>query len=277
MATPSTPPHVTALAIAGASGRMGRLLVEQVLTANDVRLLGALEHPRCPELGTDVGALVGRPTGVRLTADARSALAHAQVVIDFSSPTATANVLRSAAELGVACVVGTTGLGDDAKAAIDEASKRIAVVAAPNMSLGVQVLAHILGETLRLLGGDFDIEIVEAHHREKKDAPSGTAMRLAEVAMRARDLTADDLTHGRHGNAARRGAREVGMHAVRGGDIVGDHTVILAGDGERIELTHRATSRAVFASGALRAARWVVGRPAGVYTMADVLGLDHTK
>ncbi len=264
---------VTAIAIAGASGRMGRLLVEQVLTANDVRLVGALEHPHCPEIGTDVGALVGRPTGVRLTSDPRAALAHAQVVIDFSSPTATATVVRGAAELGLACVVGTTGLGDDARAAIDEVSSRVAVVAAPNMSLGVQVLAHLLGEALRLLGSDFDVEIVEAHHREKKDAPSGTALRLADVVTRARDLTAQDLKHGRHGASAKRERREVGMHAVRGGDIVGDHTVILAGDGERIEITHRATSRAVFAAGALRAARWVVGRPAGMYTMADVLGL----
>ena len=268
---------VTAIAIAGASGRMGRLLVEQVLTANDVRLVGALEHPHCPEIGTDVGALVGRPTGVRLTSDPRSALANAQVVIDFSSPTATAAVVRAAADAGLACVVGTTGLGDDAKAAIEEAQKRVAIVAAPNMSLGVQVLAHVLGETLRLLGAGFDVEIIEAHHREKKDAPSGTALRLADVVLKARDLEASSLKHGRSGHSAKRTPAEVGMHAVRGGDIVGDHTVVLAGDGERIELTHRATSRAVFAAGALRAARWVAGRSAGLYTMAHVLGLDPTK
>ncbi len=268
---------MTRIAVAGASGRMGRLLVEQVLTANDVRLVGALEHPRCPELGTDVGALVGRPTGVRLTSDPRSALSNADVVIDFSSPTATATVVRGAAEANLACVVGTTGLGDDAKVAIDEVSKRVAVVAAPNMSLGVQVLAHVLGETLRLLGAGFDVEIIEAHHREKKDAPSGTALRLAEVVLHARELEATSLVHGRHGNASKRRPDEVGMHAVRAGDIVGDHTVVLAGDGERIELTHRATSRAVFAAGALRAARWVVGKPAGIYTMADVLGLAPAK
>lgn len=266
-------PNLTNIALAGASGRMGRLLVEHVLTANDVRLVGALEHAHSPEIGTDVGALVGRPTGVRLTSDARTALAHAHVVIDFSSPTATAGVVAAAAEHGIGCVVGTTGLGDDAKAVIDEASKRIPIVAAPNMSLGVQVLAHVLSETLRLLGDDFDVEIIEAHHREKKDAPSGTALRLADVVKQARDLTSDDLVHGRQGHAAKRTRREVGMHAVRGGDVVGDHTVVLAGDGERIELTHRATSRAVFAAGALRAARWVVGRAPGVYTMTDVLGL----
>ncbi len=264
---------MTAIAIAGASGRMGRLLIEQILTASDVRLVGALEHPGSPEIGTDVGALVGRPTGVRLTSDAKAALAHAEVVIDFSSPTATAGVVRMAAEFGLGCVVGTTGLGDDAKAAIADCAARIPIVAAPNMSLGVQVLAHVLGETLRLLGVGFDVEIVEAHHREKKDAPSGTALRLADVALRARENAS--LVHGRHGNHAKRSPYEVGVHAVRGGDIVGDHTVILAGDGERIELTHKATSRAVFAAGALRAARWVVGKAPGTYVIADVLGLPR--
>jgi 4-hydroxy-tetrahydrodipicolinate reductase len=267
--------QMISIALAGASGRMGRLLVEQALTANDVRLVGALEHPHCPELGTDIGALVGRPTGVRLTADARTAMAHAQVVIDFSSPTATAGVVRSCIEHKLGCVVGTTGLGDEAKAAIDEAVKHIPIVAAPNMSLGVQVLAHVLGEALRLLGDGYDIEIIEAHHREKKDAPSGTALRLAEVAMHARELNAKDLVHGRQGGSAKRTLREIGMHAVRGGDIVGDHTVVLAGDGERIELSHKATSRAVFAAGALRAARWVVGRAPGFYSMNDVLGLSR--
>lgn len=264
---------MTGLAVAGASGRMGRLLVEYILTASDVKLVGALEHPHSPEIGTDVGALVGRPTGVRITGDVRAALADARAVIDFSAPTATAAVVRTAAELGVACVVGTTGLKDDALAAITEASERVAVVAAPNMSLGVQVLAHVLGEALRLVGEGFDVEIIETHHREKKDAPSGTALRLAEVALKARDLGPSDLRHGRHGVDAKRTKREVGVHAVRGGDVVGDHTVVLAGDGERIELTHKATSRAVFAAGALRAARWVVEQKPGRYTMTDVLGL----
>lgn len=269
-------PRVISVAIAGASGRMGRLLIEHILEAHDVRLVGALEHPRSPEIGTDVGALVGRPAGVRIESDPKRALSGAQVVIDFSSPTATATVVRASAAAGLACVVGTTGLTDEARAAIDEAQQVVPVVAAPNMSLGVQVLTHVLGEALRLLGDDFDVEIVEAHHRDKKDAPSGTALRLAEVALGARGLSADALQHGRSGGDALRTPREVGVHAVRGGDIVGDHTVVLAGRGERIELTHRATSRAVFAAGALRAARWVVGRPAGLYTMTDVLGLPRS-
>lgn len=266
---------MVSIAIAGASGRMGRLLLEQVLEATDARLVGALEHPRSPELGTDAGALVGRPAGVRLTSDVRTALAGADVVIDFSSPAATPVVVRMATELGVACVVGTTGLTDEGRAALDAAALRIPMVAAPNMSLGVQVLGHLVREALRLLGDGFDVEIVEAHHREKRDAPSGTAVRLLEIVTRARGLSAEaDARHGRVGGAVKRTPTEVGMHAIRGGDIVGDHTVLLAGEGERIEITHRATSRAVFASGALRAARWVVGRPPGWYGMDDVLGLS---
>ncbi len=264
------------VAIAGASGRLGRLLVEQVLVTDDLRLVGAVERPGSPEIGSDVGALIGRPTGVRITSDLRTALANADVLVDFSSPAATAGVVRGAAERGIACVVGTTGLDEAAKTAITEASAKIALVAAPNMSLGVQVLTHVLSEALRLLGPGFDIEIIEAHHNEKKDAPSGTALRLAEIATRSRDRGLESLRHGRKGPATKRSPSEVGIHAVRGGDIVGDHTVVLAGPGERIELTHRATSRAVFAAGALRAAIWVCDRPPGVYTMADVLGLPAT-
>lgn len=262
-----------AIAIAGASGRMGRLLVEHILTGDDVRLVGALEHPHSPEIGADAGGLVGKPSGVRIVGEAHVALAHAQVVIDFSSPTATAGVVRAAAAAGVACVVGTTGVTEEGRAAIEEASKRVALVAAPNMSLGVQVLAHLVQEAIKLLGDGFDVEIIEAHHREKKDAPSGTAMRLVEAVQRARAVTLEQVRHGRVGGVARRIPGEIGVHAVRGGDIVGDHTVLLAGDGERIELTHRATSRSVFAAGALQAARWAVTQKPGRYGMADVLGL----
>lgn len=259
-----------AIAVAGAAGRMGRSVLEQVLTASDLRLMGALEAPRHPELGSDAGSLIGRPTGVRLTADAVKALSGAKVVVDFSMPEATAVVLRAAATAGVACVVGTTGLTDDGRAALEEAVKLVPVVAAPNMSAGVQVLGHLLAEALRLLGPEFDVEIVETHHSKKTDAPSGTALRLAEIAQRG--IENATLQHGRSGRGAR-APGEIGLHAVRGGDVVGDHVVTLAGPGERIELVHRATSREVFASGALRAARWVVGKPAGRYSMGDVLGL----
>ncbi len=261
------------VAIAGASGRMGRLLLEQVAASENTKLVGALEHAGSPELGADAGALVGRPWGVRIVSDPVVALQGADVVIDFSSASATPGVVRAAAAAGVACVVGTTGLSAEAEEALREAAKKIPLLAAPNMSLGVQVLAHALAETLRLLGSDWDVEIIETHHRAKRDAPSGTALRLADVVMRSRDLTHDDLKHGRHGASAQRTLSEVGMHAVRGGDVVGDHTVLLAGAGERIELTHRATSRAVFAAGALRAARWLKGRAPGRYTIGDVLGI----
>jgi 4-hydroxy-tetrahydrodipicolinate reductase len=253
---------------------MGRQVLEQLLSAPDLRLVGALEGPKNPELGTDAGALVGRPTGVRLTDDVKRALEKAQVVVDFSAPDATASVVRAASERGIACVVGTTGLTDDARAAIDEAAKHIAVVAAPNMSIGIQVLGQLLREAIALLGDGFDIEIIEAHHRAKADAPSGTALRLLEIAASARSQQSDAIAkHGRKGHYAQRVRGEIGLHAVRGGDIVGDHTIVLAGDGERIELIHRATSRAVFAAGALRAARWAVGQSPGRYGMGQVLGL----
>ncbi len=253
---------------------MGRALLEQILGSSDLRLAGALEGPKHPELGSDAGSMVGRPTGVRLTADVRAALQDAKAVVDFSSPIATIEVLRVASDLGVACVIGTTGLGNDTRAAIDQAAKRVAVVAAPNMSVGVQVLGHVLAEAIRLLGDGFDVEIIEAHHRLKVDAPSGTAIRLGEIAAKAVGRTlADVVQNGRAGVVGKRPTGQIGMHAVRGGDIVGDHTVLIAGDGERIELVHRAHSRAVFASGALRAARWAVGQPPGRYGMSDVLGL----
>jgi 4-hydroxy-tetrahydrodipicolinate reductase len=262
------------IAVAGAAGRMGRSVLEQVLAAPDLRLVGTLESGRHPELGTDAGSLVGRPTGVRLTDDARKALAGAQVVVDFSAPEATAEVLRAAAQHGVACVVGTTGLTVEARAALEDAVRVVPVVAAPNMSVGVQVLGHVLREALRLLGPGFDVEIIEAHHRQKVDAPSGTALRLAEIAAQALGTSVEQAgRHGRQGNTGVRGPSEIGLHAVRGGDIVGDHTVLLAGNGERLEFVHRTHSRAVFAAGALRAARWVVGKPAGRYGMGDVLGL----
>ena len=274
MSTESSPPGRIRVAISGVAGRMGRHVLEQVLMSSDLRLVGTLEGSRHPELGSDAGAMAGRPTGVRLTDDVTTALAHANVLVDFSTPDATVNVLREAARMGVACVVGTTGLAPEASAALDEAARAVPVVAAPNMSAGVLVLGHVLREALRLLGPGYDVEIVEAHHRQKADAPSGTALRLAEIAASARGASLEDVAqHGRVGNTGPRSEREIGLHAVRGGDIVGEHTVYLVGDGERLELVHRAHSRLVFAAGALRAARWVVGRAPGKYGMAEVLGL----
>ena len=261
------------VAVAGASGRMGRLVIEQIAAAHDVKLVGALEHAQSAELGADAGGYAGHPCGVRVTQHVETAMDGADVIIDFSTGHATAELVTAAARLGVACVIGTTSLDDDGVAALRAAEEKVPVLLAANMSLGVQVLAHALRETLRLVGDGWDVEIIETHHHAKKDAPSGTALRLANVVKQARDLDDDDLRHGRHGALAQRVPGEVGIHAVRAGDVVGDHMVVLAGPGERIELTHRASSRVVVAAGALRAARWIKGRAPGRYSIGDVLGI----
>jgi len=201
---------------------------------------------------------------------ARLAKSGAEVVIDFSTPGATAALAEVAASAGVAIVSGTTGLGGEARGALDKASAKVPVAWEPNMSIGVHVLGELVKRAIAMLGADFDVEIVEAHHRMKVDAPSGTALRLAEIAKTA--MSGARLVHGREGLPGARSATEIGMHAMRGGDVIGDHVVHLLGAGERLELVHRASSRDLFASGALRVARWVVGKAAGHYTMADVLG-----
>jgi 4-hydroxy-tetrahydrodipicolinate reductase len=224
------------------------------------------------EVGRDAGDLAGvGPLGVSVT-DGLEAVAHARAdaVVDFSVPGVTPALATIAASAGVALVSGTTGLGDDARAALLRASERVPVLWEPNMSLGVHVLAGLVERAVAALA-DFDVEIVETHHRMKVDAPSGTALRLADVAVRAR-AGAARLVFGRQGKPGARASDEVGVHALRGGDVVGDHVVHLLGGGERLELTHRATSRDVFAHGALRAARFLAGKPAGTYALGDVLG-----
>jgi len=194
----------------------------------------------------------------------------ADVVIDFSTPGATAALAEVASSAGIAIVSGTTGLGDEARAALDRASAKVAVAWEPNMSIGVHVFGELVKRAIAMLGPEFDVEIVETHHRQKVDAPSGTALRLAEIAKTA--MSGARLVHGREGRPGARTGTEIGMHAMRGGDVIGDHSVHLLGAGERLELVHRASSRDLFASGALRVARWIAGRGAGVYTMMDVLG-----
>src|SRR5579859_1905709 len=254
------------LAVVGASGRMGRavvrLAVEQGMTIAGAR--GATE------VGRDVGELAGvGALGVRVEREVRAlAGAGAEVAIDFSAPAATAELAAVLAASGVAIVSGTTGLGAAEVAALDAATARVAVLWEPNMSVGVHVLSELVRRAVASLP-DWDVEIVEAHHRMKVDAPSGTALRLAETAQSARAGT--HLVHGRQGKPGARPAADIGMHAVRGGDVVGDHTVHLLGGGERLELVHRATSRDVFVHGALRAAKWIAGRAAGRYTLRDVL------
>jgi len=265
--------------ITGAAGRMGSTLVRLVRDTPGFELAGATARPGSAYVGQDVGeaARVGS-LGVPMVDALRKALdAGADAVIDFTGAEASVAHAKLCAERGVALVVGSTGFSPEATAQVAAAAKSIPVVMAPNMSVGVNVVIQVAAQLARVLGEGFDVEVLEAHHRMKKDAPSGTALRLAEELATAlgRDK-ARDLTFARHGLVGARPAGEIGVQTLRGGDVVGEHTVFFYGDGERVELTHRATSREQFARGALRAAAWVAGRPAGLYDMADVLGLRRT-
>ena len=255
------------LAVVGASGRMGRAVVRLAHEAGD-ELVCAIGTT---EVGRDAGDLAGvGPIGTCVV-DGLGALEHARadVVVDFSTPAATLALAAVAAAAGTALVSGTTGLGDEVRAALDRVSARIPLLWEPNMSVGVHVLTRLVAQATASLEG-WDLEVVETHHRAKVDAPSGTALRLAEAMQQAR-AGSTRLVHGREGKPGPRGAGEIGVHAVRGGDVIGDHVVHFLGGGERLELTHRATSRDVFAHGALRAARWIAGRPPGRYSLGDVL------
>lgn len=258
------------LSVCGATGRMGRTVIRLCGESQDFELVGACAGSGDPALGEDAGTLAGGArAGVAITDDLGSALLGAQVVIDFSLPQALEQLTRLAARQGVALVSGTTGR-DFAllHSWLDVAAARVPVLWAANMSLGVQVLAELAAEAARRLGPGFDIEISETHHRNKVDAPSGTALRLAEAVREVRDLR---TVAGREGIVGARASDEIGVLAFRGGDVIGDHTVHLLGPGERLELTHRATNRDLFAQGALRAARWVVTQQPGRYTLRDVL------
>ena len=264
-----------AIAVAGASGRMGRMLIEAVLRTDDCRLAGALEVPGSPALGQDATAFLGRDSGTQVTSDIRQGLSNARVLIDFTRPEGTLAHLALCRELGVAAVVGTTGLDPAQKAQVAQIAQQIPIVMAPNMSAGVNVMLKLLEMAARALNEGYDIEIIEAHHRHKVDAPSGTALQMGEVV--AKVLGRDLATHGvfeRHGVTGERDPSTIGFATVRGGDIVGDHTVLFAGTGERIEITHRAASRATYAQGSLRAARFLAGKSQGLYSMHDVLGLN---
>ena len=267
--------RVIAIAINGAAGRMGRTLVQAVQSTAGLALSAAIERPGAPELGQDAGELagVGR-IGVALGDDLRTALRQCAVLIDFTAPVATLAALPACRECGAAVVIGTTGFDDAGRAAIEAAAHDIPIMMTPNMSIGVNVLFGLVDMAARALGDDADVEVTDTHHRQKVDAPSGTALKLGQILATAlnRDFAAV-ATYGRHGQVGARTAREIGFHALRGGDIVGDHTVLFAAMGERIEITHRATSRANFAAGAMRAALWLPGKPAGLYDMQDVLGL----
>jgi len=262
------------VAIAGCSGRMGKALLEGILQSDDLALHAALEHASSVQLGNNVGELVGSACGVKITADAEDALQGANVLIDFTRPEGTLHHLGICKKLGVPIVIGTTGFSAQQKAELGAAAQHIGIVFAPNMSVGINLTFKLLEMASKVLSHGFDIEIIEAHHRHKVDAPSGTALGMGEVIAKTlgRDLP-ECAVYGREGITGERDPSTIGFATVRGGDIVGDHTVLFAGTGERIEITHKASSRSTFALGALRAARFLQGNAAGMYDMQDVLGL----
>ena len=263
------------IGVVGAGGRMGRMLVGVITAASGARLAAASEAPGADTLGKDAGALAGiEPLGVALTDDTGSVFQAADVVIDFTVPAATAAHAELAAANGTALVIGTTGLGAAEEAKVQAAAGAAPVVWAPNMSLGVNLLFALTEQVARSLGEDWDIEIVEMHHKHKVDAPSGTALGLGEAAARGRGVDLDQVSQRvRDGITGARRAGDIGFATLRGGDVVGEHTVIFATEGERIELTHKAGARAIFARGAVRAALWTRGRDPGLYSMFDVLGI----
>ena len=253
---------------------MGRALLEAVAQMPDMRLHAALERAGSPYLGKDAGELIGSPNGVLMREDAPAALRGCDVLVDFTRPEATLQHMELCRMLGVKMVIGTTGFTPEEKEKIFDVSHDCGMVFAPNMSVGVNLLFKLLDTAARVLNEGYDIEVLEAHHRHKVDAPSGTALRLGEVVAEAlgRDL-GECAVYGREGVTGERSPSTIGFATVRGGDIVGDHTVLFAGIGERVEITHKASSRATFALGALRAARFLAGRGSGLYDMQDVLGL----
>ncbi|WP_295854650.1 4-hydroxy-tetrahydrodipicolinate reductase [uncultured Xylophilus sp.] len=263
------------VAIAGASGRMGRMLIEAVRSADDCVLAGALDLPSSPAIDSDASAFLGYASGVAITADLVRGIAGADVLIDFTRPEGTLEHLAVCREHGVAAVIGTTGFTAAQKADIQAAARDIAIVMAPNMSVGVNVTLKLLEMAAKALSTGYDIEIIEAHHRHKVDAPSGTALKMGEVIASALGRSLDDCAvYAREGVTGERDPSSIGFATVRGGDIVGDHTVLFAGTGERIEIAHKSSSRAGYAQGSLRAVRFLAGRPAGLYSMLDVLGLN---
>ena len=262
------------IAVAGASGRMGQMLIDAIRVADDCILSGALDIADSPAIGQDAGALLGKPTGVVITADLRQGLQGSAALVDFTRPEGTLQHLKVCRELGVSAVVGTTGFSDAQKAEIAILAQDMAIVMAPNMSVGVNVTLKLLEMAAKALSTGYDIEIVEAHHRHKVDAPSGTALKMGEVIASAlgRDLK-DCAVYAREGVTGERDPSSIGFATIRGGDIVGDHTVLFAGIGERIEISHKSSSRATYAQGSLRAVRFLAGQKAGLFDMFDVLAL----
>jgi 4-hydroxy-tetrahydrodipicolinate reductase len=263
------------ITVAGASGRMGQMLIEAILATQDCELAGALDMPGSPALGQDAGAFLGKSTGVKVTHSLDAGLANAQMLIDFTRPEGTLAHVAACEKQGVKLVIGTTGFDEAGKARIAQAAKKISIVMAPNMSVGVNVTLKLLEHAAKFLqDDDYDIEITEAHHKHKVDAPSGTALKMGEVIATAQGSTlAERAVYAREGHTGARKLGTIGFSTVRGGDIVGDHTVMFAGTGERIEITHKSSSRMGYAKGSLRAVRYLADKPQGLFDMFDVLGL----
>ncbi|WP_374434933.1 4-hydroxy-tetrahydrodipicolinate reductase [Inhella sp.] len=262
------------VALAGASGRMGQMLVQEILAAPDLQLSGALLHAQSAHLGEDAAAFMGRSSGVRFTADAGQALQDAEVLIDYSRVEGSLQLLPLCAQRRLPMVIGTTGFSAEQRAQLQAAGAQLPLLWAPNTSVGVNVVMNLLAQAARQLGGAYDVEIVEAHHRHKVDAPSGTALQMGEVIAQAQgQRLADVAVYSREGHTGARESGRIGFATVRGGDIVGDHTVMFCGAGERIEIAHKSSSRIHYAQGALLAARWLTKQPAGFYGMADALQL----
>ena len=267
----STPLRV---AVAGASGRMGRMLVEAITASPSCVLAAALDLPGSPSLGTDASAFLGHNSGVLIESDLQSALSKADFLIDFTRPEGTMAHLSVCAQLGVKVVIGTTGFSDEQKAQIAQYAQKIAIMLAPNMSVGVNVTLKLLEMAAKALQKGYDIEIVEAHHKHKVDAPSGTAIKMGEVIAQAQGTKLEDrAVYERFGHTGERKENTIGFATVRGGDIVGDHTVLFAGTGERIEITHKSSSRETYAQGSLRAVEFLATQSAGQFDMFDVLAL----
>lgn len=261
--------------IAGSSGRMGQALLSGVFADQELVLHGALDSLSSVSLGRDAGEMLGKLSHVSITADAEKAIQGADVLVDFTRPEATMQYLQVCQKHNVKMVIGTTGFSAAQKLDIENAAKKIAIVFAPNMSVGVTLLINLVEQAAKILKEDFDIEVVEMHHKHKVDAPSGTALRLGEAAAAGIGQALKDCAvYAREGVTGEREAGKIGFATLRGGDVVGDHTVIFAGTGERVELTHKASSRATFALGALRAAKYLTAQSSGLYDMRDVLGLN---
>lgn len=261
-------------AVAGATGKMGKMLIETILNDPNSQLTGALEHTSCPQLGSDAGSFLGKETKVQITSDITKGLAGAEFLIDFTRPEGTLLHAAVAQQVGVKMIIGTTGFTAEQLKDLQGASQKIAMVFAPNMSVGVNATLKILQVAAQLLSKGYDIEIIEAHHRHKVDAPSGTALKMGEVLASAQNKVLGDVAvYAREGHTGARKPGSIGFATIRGGDIVGDHTVIFAGEGERIEISHKSSSRQSYAQGALRAATFLQHQTKGWFDMQDVLGL----